>query len=107
MKAYFVEVGILLPKDNAEYDAYSQVYDKAHGFYDENQFYRATLEEAEDYAKEYVEIGNDTTYGIVSESEVPDDFNFDEAEIEELYDMESVVYSVAKIDNKVTENFLQ
>ena len=32
---YLVEHGVLLSKDDREYECYSQVYDKKNGYYDE------------------------------------------------------------------------
>ncbi len=34
MKIYLLETGILLDRSDKDYESYSQVYDKQHGFYD-------------------------------------------------------------------------
>lgn len=66
MKAYLVDVGILLSSKDEEFDFYSCVYDHKYGYYDENQYYVSTQEEAIRQALEYVKQGVDGTYGVVS-----------------------------------------
>ncbi len=112
-KVYLVEVGVLVGEDNPEYGFYSQIYDKKHGFYDEEQFYARTLADAIAYAKQYVAVGVDNTYAVVSEAflddEVVDASNepYIEADVEdESYALEDVVFSTAKINDEVVEAFL-
>ena len=67
IKLYKVEVGILLKKDNHDYESYSQVYDKQHGYYDENVVFFRNKKNAKEYLKNYVFFGVVGTYGILSE----------------------------------------
>ena len=109
MTAYLVDVGILLSDDDKEYDNYAIVYDKCHGYYDENQFYTKTKEEAIAYVKDYIKRGVDeiNAYGVVSETNIIDDYDFENDDIgEESYHSVDVVYSLAKINSEIKENFV-
>lgn len=107
MIAYLVDVGILLDDDHEEYDAYAIVYDKAYAYYDENQFYTKTKEEAIEYVKKYIKEGVVGTYGVVSETTLPYDYDFDNGEFgPETYHSADVVYSIAKINGEIKENFV-
>ena len=46
MKAYLVDLGFLLDKTDKEFSFYASVYDHKHAYYDINQYYVKTLEEA-------------------------------------------------------------
>jgi hypothetical protein len=109
MTAYLVDVGILLSDDDKEYDNYAIVYDKCHGYYDENQFYTKTKEEAIKYVKDYIKRGVDgiNAYGVVSETNIIYDYDFENDDIgEESYHPADVVYSLAKINGEIKENFV-
>ena len=107
MTAYLVDVGILLPSDHEEFDCYANVYDKKHGYYDEDQFYTRTKKEAIEYVKKYVDDGVETTYGVVSETTLPYYYDFDNGELgPETYHLVDVVYSIAKVDGEMKENFV-
>lgn len=107
-RVYLVEVGVLLPGDSPEYNQYNNVYDCVHAFYDEDQYYVDTLEEAKRNAKKYVEQGVEGTYAVISSSALPDDVDVSEAIVEnEHYLMESVVYSLKKENGKLVEDFLE
>ena len=109
MTAYLVDVGILLSDDDKEYDNYAIVYDKCHGYYDENQFYTKTKEEAIEYVKDYIKRGVDeiNAYGVVSETNIIYDYDFENDDIgEESYHPADVVYSLAKINGEIKENFV-
>jgi hypothetical protein len=67
IKLYKVEVGVLLKKDNHDYESYSQAYDKQHGYYDENVAFFRSKKNAKEYLKNYVFFGVVGTYGILSE----------------------------------------
>ena len=67
IKLYKVELGVLLKKDNNDYESYSQVYDKQHGYYDENVVFFRNKKNAKEYLKNYVFFGVVGTYGILSE----------------------------------------
>lgn len=108
MKAYLLEEGILLDKTSEEFDWYNQCYDKAYGYYDELQMYVKKKEDAVVSAKEYVENGVENTYAIVSVTDVPDDTDFDDVDVEgEDYLVENICYSVAKINGTIVENFVK
>lgn len=109
MKAYLLDAGVLLSKDHEEYTNYA-VYDRAYGYYDEDQFYLLTKEEAIDQARAYVEMGVDNTYAVVSDTIVNKTDNIKEACVyDEDHDftLENVVFSIAKINGIVVENFLK
>ena len=107
MYAYLVEVGILLTKEDEEFEAYSGVYNRIYGFYDEDQYYVKEKEVAILNAKNYVEKGVENTYAIVSGTILPEDFDFENGVVEDAeYNMENVVYSVAKFNGELVENFL-
>lgn len=107
MTAYLVDVGVLLDDDHEEYDAYAIVYDKSYAYYDENQFYTKTKEEAIEYVKKYVKEGVVGTYGIVSETTLPYDYDFEDDHFgPEKYHPADVVYSLAKFDDEIIENFI-
>ena len=116
MKVYMVEVGVLLNKDDHEFESYNCVWDKLWGYYDENHLFFFDKNEAINYAKEYVDSGVKTTYAVV----VCDDAELDEEEIEEInnsaalyeyeyfLDIKSYVYSLYKDENnKLHENFVK
>jgi hypothetical protein len=67
IKLYKVEVGVLLKKDNHDYESYSQAYDKQHGYYDENVIFFRNKKNAKEYLKNYVFFGVVGTYGILTE----------------------------------------
>ncbi|MEE1255979.1 MAG: hypothetical protein UHN47_05650 [Lachnospiraceae bacterium] len=107
MRAYLLDEGVLLTKEDAEYEAYATVYDKKYGYYDEGQCYKADKTTATINAKRYVEDGVENTYAIVSNTWLPNDFDFEEGYVEdEKYKLEDVIYSVAKINGEIVENFL-
>lgn len=65
---YKVEVGVLLDKDNDEYDFYLY-YDKKHSYYEENSVLFLDYNIALEYAKQYVDNGVNGTYSIISKLE--------------------------------------
>lgn len=119
---YLVECGVLLSKEHDEYKFYCGVYDKKHGFYDETQFITTNKDFAINEINNYVKNGVANTYGIITTQFVEDDELYNELLEEEeynpyldifdwgfqLYDMESVVYSIYKNKEKIiVENFLE
>lgn len=108
MRAYLVDVGVLLLPSDKEFESYNTVYNKKYGFYDEGQCYFKEENEAINYAKQYVNDGVDMTYGIVSLTTLDDDFDFDEGCVEyEEYIMDNVDYCTAKVDGYIIEDFLK
>lgn len=62
---YFCEVGVLLGKDDKEFDCYQMsAYPQEFAYYDENILTFLTQEESYNYGKEYVEKGIEKTYAI-------------------------------------------
>ena len=111
MKVYLVEVGVLLNKDDKEFDYYSTAYDEKHGYYDENQFYQIDYGEALQYVQDYVKNGVNNIYGIISETELDGEFTQKELDNDvcvegEFYEVGDVKYSLCKINNDIKENFL-
>ena len=107
MKAYLLDVGVLLSKEDEEFDFYSQAYNGKYGFYDEGQCYESNEMTAIVNARQYVEDGVENTYAIVSNTWLPNDFDFEEGCVEdETYKMEDVIYSAAKINGEIVEDFL-
>lgn len=119
-KVYKAEVGVLLAKDDIEYNDYSGVYGQKHSFYDENTAFFTELDSAKEYVKDYVESGVDYTYGVISDlKELPEgeDIKIENNYIEDyievfgldtdlLYGKENVVYSVVKTKDGLVEDFL-
>lgn len=100
--------GILLTKDNKDFESYATVYDKKYGYYDEGQCYIKDKSKAIKDAKAYVEAGVENTYAIVSNTTLDDDVDVDNADVEyEEYILDNVIYSVAKINGEIIENFLE
>jgi hypothetical protein len=108
MRAYLLDEGVLLTKEDKDFNAYNTVYDKKYGYYDEGQCYIKSKEEAISEAKKYVEDGVENTYAVVSNTTLDDDVDLDDCPVDwyEEYILDNVVYSVAKINGKIIENFL-
>ncbi len=107
---YLVDVGVLIHKGEHEFEDYSGVYNHQYGFYDEDQWYVRSEQEAIQIAKEYVNDGVENTYAVVSQEAIDDDFDEDLEELEPSYHeyiMDSVIYSAAKMDSKIVEHFLK
>lgn len=112
-KIYQVEVGILLDKNDIEYDCYSNVWDHKNGYYDENYLFYITEREAKEFIGNYIKKGNVTTYGILSELLV-DKQSYEEVKdgmgagfIDMNYDIRNVIYSAYKNkENHIIENFV-
>lgn len=97
-RLFRLETGVLLGKDDPEYEAYSQVYTKNFGFYDEDVAILFDYEDAKDHAKSYINDGVNRTYAVIT-SDIADladeviqaikdgeftdinDFSFDEKDI--------------------------
>lgn len=112
---YLVETGVLLAKEDKEYEMYANVYDKENGYYDLNQYFitKEKLEETIKCEKEYLEKNCfKNIYIIITYQDI---WEFDsEEELEELdtnfcdYLVENIVYSVMKDKNgNIIENFIK
>lgn len=109
MRAFLLDVGILLTENDEEFESYNTVYDKKYGYYDEGQCYIATEDEAIKQAKQYVKDGVEHTYAVVSNTTLDDCVDFDDENLcvdYEEYITDNIVYSIAKIDGKIVENFI-
>ena len=107
MKAYLVDIGILLDSDDKEFDFYACVYDKKWGYYDINQYYVPTLEQAKEEVKKYVKE-TENSYGIVSITELEDDFDFEDCQdIQEDYLVENIEYSFCNTNNGFEDDFVE
>ena len=119
---YLVECGVLMNKDEKEYEFYSGVYDKKHGFYDELQFLTTNKDFAIKEINDYVKSGVVNTYGILTKQVIEEDELYNELVEEEkenqyldifdwgfhLYDMESVEYNIYKNNEKeIVKDFLE
>lgn len=110
-KVYLVDVGVLLEESAEEFSSYNNVYDKKHGYYDENQFYMLYYDDAVQYVDKYVSNGVDRTYGVVSETYI--DANISDKEVEDTpvegedYSVDSIEYSVAKFGKEISKSFIQ
>lgn len=108
MRAYLLDEGVLLTEEDEEFEAYATAYDEKYGYYDEGQCYEANKMTAIVNARRYVEDGVENTYAIVSNTWLPNDFDFEEGCVEdETYKVEDVIYSVAKINGEIVENFIK
>lgn len=109
--AILLDVGVLLTKDNEEFDFYSSVYDHEYGYYDENQIaYKGEdLIEAIKYARQYVNAGVDMTYAVITNQGVVNyDEPWDDGNIQGFaYNHEDVIFSVAKINDEIVEDFMK
>ena len=105
-EVYLVDEGILLTKEDREFEAYSNVYDKKYGYYDEAQYYVSSLEQAIRNAELCMKHGVIGTYVVVSKTAIHDAYSVDETPVEgETYSLDSVVYSVVKTDDGVVKDF--
>ena len=116
VEVYLIEHGILLPKDDKEYEYYSNAYDRKNGYYDYYQEYDCNdleniKKEILDYLKNNCQANE---YYIITKQGKLKNYNVSiEASLEEIkqelndcweqpdYSVESVVYSVYKDDQKV------
>ena len=103
---YLVDIGVLLEnKDHPEYQSYANVYDKKHGYYDEDQYYEPNLQDAIEMVTKYVKNGVENTYGVISKTQIGDTLTDDEireANVEsETYEKTDVVFSMAKQNGKI------
>lgn len=107
MKAFIVDEGVLLTKDNPEFARYAVVYDKNYGYYDENQYYLLSERDAIAQARRYVEGSVNNTYAIVSKTTLDDGVDPDDCIVcFEDYSTSDVVYSVAKLNGQIVEGFV-
>lgn len=105
---YQFEVGILLQEDD---EAYKNVWDFKHSYYNENWGFAKTYEEAKDYVDSHIEDGCNNSYGIISKLEVTYEeyksiYNGWSDSIDLDYDLNNIVYNACKKDNTIIEDFI-
>ena len=102
-KVYLLDMGVLIPEGNEQFDDYANVYDKKFGYYDELQEYRYTneIKDIIHEAVDYVKDGVPGTYAVLSVTEMdPEIMNVvenitDDINVEgESYDKSDVVFSL-------------
>lgn len=108
MIGYLLDEGVLITRENPEFDSYCNAYDKKYGYFDEAQCYIEKEEDAIRYAKEYAKNGVENTYAVVSKVILPADFDFREDKhiFCEEYNIDDVIYSVTKCNGKIIEGFI-
>ena len=103
---YLVDVGVVVDKD--EYPAcYSNVYDKARGYYDEDRYLVDDLEKAKKEALQYVADGVDKTYAIITNQGQRYTLDFDADDSSISYDVADIVYSAVKRNGRIIESFTE
>lgn len=108
-----LDVGVLLTETDSEFEYYNCAYDCKYGYYDENQiaYKESDKKDAIKYAKEYVQNGCNMTYAVLTnqgECANGNDGEFDDGCVEDFdYHVRDIIYSVAKIDGKIVENFIK
>lgn len=115
-KIYQYEIGVLLDKSDEEYEIYSQVWDKKHGYYNTDWGIELTLEDAKQLIQDYVNNGAQGSYGIISEVPISNEiYNKIIRNVEENgyfsdyvwydadYSLDNVIYSLTKDE----ENFVK
>jgi hypothetical protein len=93
MVLYLLDYGRLLGKDEPEFEAYSTVYDKQWGYYDEGQEYYKSVEEALAHVPGYVKSSDNHYVVITNQGDIFSDY-CDPAEI----DLTAVDYSLDSIE---------
>ena len=111
--AILLDVGVLLTKDDEEFDYYSSVYDHKYGYYDEDQtaYKEEDLAKAIQDARQYVTDGVDMTYAVITNqgqiNYVGDTLETEWALDDFTYNHEDVIFSVAKINGEIKEFFIE
>ena len=114
MKLIYLEKGVILQKDNPEYETFLESnYDSKYSLKMKNNMYCKKMKFAFKEALEYVKKGEEGSYAVIEEpaekTDVDDNFDpsVDECDaVMGYYMKEYVYYSVAKINGEIVENFL-
>lgn len=97
---YFCEVGVLLPKDDEDYEFYQlNNFHREFGFYDENKLTFLTEEERNNYALDYVKNGVENTYALLYQYNC----NIEERELQDIKDFKYSEYSLEMASDDITE----
>lgn len=106
------DIGVLITPDDEEFEAYASVYDRKYGYYDYSQtaYRREDLDKAIAFVKTLVAESDNMTYGVITDQgyfNYGDDFDNYDFIGQFTYLSEDVVYSAAKINGKIVENFIK
>lgn len=112
MIVYLYETGVLLPKDDPEYENYNMAYGGKFGFYDTDQYYVESVSECVDIAMRQIQSGElcQNGYIVVSET-VVDDSRLAYSKLQELpienetYDPENIKKSWLMRNGVLIEDF--
>ena len=118
--AYFYEIGNLLDKSHKDFESYNKAWNPNYGYFNMRwgvvKRTDKNLLELQAKLKDIINESKEDTYAVIEEAgEVPYDDESDWEDTRDLcakYDiqasekMEDVVWSIAKIDGKIVENFL-
>ena len=63
---YRAEVGVLLTRNDPEFESYNHVYTGDYGFYDVDVSVFASFEEAKAWGDSYINSGADMTYTVIT-----------------------------------------
>lgn len=107
-----IDEGMLLTPDDKEFEQYSHVYNYAYGYYDEAQYYAHNLSAQIKHARERIQLFGDMSYIIIQRATFDADVlattPLDQIDVTgETYFPCDVEFSIAKINGKIIENFIQ
>lgn len=101
-----VDLGVLLMPGDDEFESYATVYDRKYGYYDEVQEFRygSELEDVKAEARKYVEDGVDGTYAVITSQGCAGCEPLGSMDVGSAdHSVESVVWSLAKLDGEIAE----
>jgi len=93
-----VEVGVVLEPDNDEYEHYKYIDGFDYSLYDENILFFTNKKKAIKYAKDYINDGVISTYGIVTDHGMPNLSEEQIREIEEYHSSDDIWVKPSKED---------
>ena len=100
---YLEETGILLDKNDSQYDYYSQVYDKQNAYYDEYQGYAlGNLEDIKERILKELENSRNNSYVLISNQGLISNYYLEEEiDRKNLEDCELVLYIKNKLNRPI------
>lgn len=110
-EVYQFELGVLLDKNDKEYECYNKVWDYKYGYYNVDWGFCRKLKDAQNYITDYVKNGCKNTYGIISKVNVSkeeyDICEEDTAWVDMDYNLGNVIYSICRNqNNEIVEDFI-
>ena len=104
------EAGVLIAKASSEFESYAINKQLNYGFFDDvsekitpsKKQYDKMLEKQKEKAREYIKDNVNGAYAIVSYQNQENKFSTDY-----YFNAESVIYSIANINGKIIEGFLE